>query len=52
MSKIYIVCRGTNDALGPDIVAAFANEGEAYKSAEGHKTTNVRAWVEEVNFYE
>lgn len=52
MSKIYIVCRSANDSLPYDMVAAFADEGQAYKSAEGHKTTNVKTWVEEINYYE
>lgn len=52
MNKVYVVCRGVLGTLGPDIVAAFANEGDAYRSSEHHRTSTVKSWVEEVNFYE
>lgn len=52
MTKIYIVCRSAQDQLPPDIVAAFKNEGDAWQSAEKHRSSTIKAWVEEVNYYE
>lgn len=52
MIKVYVVCRGVLGQLGPEIVAAFKNEGDAWKSAESHRSADVKVWVEEVNYYE
>lgn len=53
MRKVYIVVKS---ALSGDAenIAVFASEGEAEQSASKHRNEkeNVKAWVEEVNFYE
>lgn len=50
--KCYAVMKGEPDKIGPDLIAVFAKEGDAEQSAEGHRSSTTRAWVEEVNYYD
>lgn len=50
MTKCYIVVKSRNGEPTQNI-CAFANEGEAEKSASSHRSEDTKAWVDEVNYY-
>lgn len=53
MKKVFVV---TKSAINGDayVLAVFANEAEAEQAAKKHTdlTKGVKAWADEVNFYE
>lgn len=53
MRKCFVVIRRNYSGMQDiDVLAVFANEGEAEQSAKAHHDPTHSAWVEEVNFYE
>lgn len=50
MTKCYIVVVN-EPGFAPRNLCAFESEGEAEQSAERHRIGEVKAWVEEVNYY-
>lgn len=49
MTKAYIVVK--SDGKVTENLCVFAREGDAEHAADSHRKGDIKAWVEEVNYY-